>query len=371
MGLYKISSIGTVSYKKYKVIRVIARKQRSFFASLLCSSKDIQIIFSEESPLCMDAYKTHESKLFWKINEEDFTHKEIDSLYTLIEDNLDKYETIKAKKIAERKRIEEEKKAQEKKTQREKEESTLDQFLKKAKVETVSISNFLVSDNEDCSFSQQMSAIASNVNLCFTSGNKRTALDYMVQLYNKVHGYNSHKLKTISAKDGQTIGLAFIKMALYFDNGDFQANEIAAQNAYYSIAKNYLETNNTYALPALFTLFSIKPQTLFDELYSINPDPELNGLGGLVPSASYSRQSRAIKNRLPIMKFMLDKFYDENSNKYLLDPTLPYHIPSVDEIKKFLSEFKSSNYAADSEISGIGSAYFTALYENIEEQLNL
>jgi hypothetical protein len=193
----------------------------------------------------------------------------------------------------------------------------------------------------------------------------------IIELYNKVHGYNSHKLKTIAAKDGQCIGLAFIKMAMYFSNGDFQVNEIAAQNAFYCIVKNYKETGNTYALPALFTLLLKKPRTLEDELYRANGDPQLVGMGGLLPSAPYRRQERAMSNRFPIMKFLLQKFYDGGQNKFIIDTTLPYHIPSVKDVTNFLSEYNESEYASKADTITIGERFLNDVYEDIDEQLNL
>lgn len=217
-----------------------------------------------------------------------------------------------------------------------------------------------------------MAGIAGNVNLCFVTGNKQGVTDNLVILYNKVHGYNSHLLKTLDAKDGQIVGLAFIKMALYFSNGDFQVNEIAAQNAYYCIAKNYLFDKNTYALPALFTLFAKRPQTLGDELYDVNPDPSLEGAyGRMTLSAPYRRKDRVMENRLPIMKYVLSKFYDEKKKKFLIDTTLPYHIPSQEDIDVFNQEQRTSKLGNEKEILAKGEEYFKKLYKNIEEQLNL
>ena len=107
-------------------------------------------------------------------------------------------------------------------------------------MQKVRLSDFQVCVDENASFSNQMAGIAGNVNLCFVTGNKQGVTDNLVKLYTKVQGYNSHLLKNVEAKDGQIVGLAFIKMALYFTNGNFLVNEIAAQNAYYCIAKNFL-----------------------------------------------------------------------------------------------------------------------------------
>lgn len=376
MSDYKIKSIGKVDFRKYKdVVRVIAIKERGFWASLFSSPKEAYFILSDESPLygAVNAAKSNES--IWDVSESSFTVERVNGTFYSVEKSIALYENKKAKRIAETKRkADEAKKAKEQQTQRKKEETAkrIDEAFKKATVQKVRLSDFQACVDENASFSDQMAGIAGNVNLCFVTGNKQGVTDNLVILYNKVHGYNSHLLKTLDAKDGQIVGLAFIKMALYFSNGDFQVNEIAAQNAYYCIAKNYLFDKNTYALPALFTLFAKRPQTLGDELYDVNPDPSLEGAyGRMTLSAPYRRKDRVMENRLPIMKYVLSKFYDENKKKFLIDTTLPYHIPSQEDVNVFYQELRTRKLGNEKEILTKGDKYFKELYENIEEQLNL
>ena len=376
MSDYKIKSIGKVDFRTYKdVIRVIAIKERGFWASLFSSPKEAYFILSDESPLygAVNAAKSNES--IWDVSESSFTVERVNGTFYIVEKSIALYENKKAKRIAETKRkADEAKKAKEQQTQRKKEETAkrIDEAFKKATVQKVRLSDFQVCVDENASFSDQMAGIAGNVNLCFVTGNKQGVTDNLVKLYTKVQGYNSHLLKNVEAKDGQIVGLAFIKMALYFSNGDFQVNEIAAQNAYYCIAKNYLFDKNTYALPALFTLFAKRPQTLGDELYDVNPDPSLEGAyGRMTLSAPYRRKDRVMENRLPIMKYVLSKFYDENKKKFLIDTTLPYHIPSQEDVNVFYQELRTRKLGNEKEILTKGDKYFKELYENIEEQLNL
>lgn len=52
MSDYKIKSIGKVDFRTYKdVVRVIATKERGFWASLFSSPIEAYFILSEESPL--------------------------------------------------------------------------------------------------------------------------------------------------------------------------------------------------------------------------------------------------------------------------------------------------------------------------------
>ena len=384
MSDYKIKSIGKVDFREYKdVVRVIATKRRGFWTSLFSSPIEAYFILSEDSPLYGAVNAAKNNKSIWDVPETSFTVERVNDRFYRVEKSIALYEKKKAKRLAETKRkADEARKAKEQQAQREREEADkkrkeeetakrIDEAVKNATIQKMSLSDFQVSVDENASFSDQMAGIAGNVNLCFVTGNKQGVTDNLVILYNKVHGYNSHLLKTLDAKDGQIVGLAFIKMALYFSNGDFQVNEIAAQNAYYCIAKNYLFDKNTYALPALFTLLAKRPQTLGDELFDVNPDPSLEGYGRMSLSAPYRRKDRVMENRLPIMKYVLSKFYDETKKKFLIDTTLPYHIPSQEDIDVFNQEQRTSKLGNEKEILAKGEEYFKKLYKNIEEQLNL
>ncbi len=384
MSDYKIKSIGKVDFREYKdVVRVIATKKRGFWTSLFSSPIEAYFILSEDSPLYGAVNAAKNNKSIWDVPETSFTVERVNDRFYRVEKSIALYEKKKAKRLAETKRkADEARKAKEQQAQREREEADkkrkeeetakrIDEAVKNATIQKMSLSDFQVSVDENASFSDQMAGIAGNVNLCFVTGNKQGVTDNLVILYNKVHGYNSHLLKTLDAKDGQIVGLAFIKMALYFSNGDFQVNEIAAQNAYYCIAKNYLFDKNTYALPALFTLLAKRPQTLGDELFDVNPDPSLEGYGRMSLSAPYRRKDRVMENRLPIMKYVLSKFYDETKKKFLIDTTLPYHIPSQEDIDVFNQEQRTSKLGNEKEILAKGEEYFKKLYKNIEEQLNL
>ncbi len=380
MGKYKIIRISTIDYGKYRdVLRIIAKKQIGFFASLFSSSKnDTYFILSKESPLTKMIHNNTNFPFLGEIDEKKFKSLNLYGTTYFVELDIDKYESDKER------RIEKEKKESELKAQKEREENDvaekrnqaeekrhINKVLGNSKTQKVVVSNLQMIVDENDSFSNQMATIAGNANLSFLSRNQEGFQKSIIELYNNVHGYNSHKLKTISAKDGQCIGLAFIKMALFVSNGDFRVNEIAAQNAFYCIVKNFKSTGNKSALPALFTLLLKKPRTLEDELYKVNEAPQLSGLSSLTPTAQYTQPIRAMSNRLPIMKFLLQKFYDENLKKFIIDVTIPYHIPSDSDVKNFISEYNNSEYASKKDSISLGEKYLYNIYEDIEEQLNL
>ena len=379
MGKYNIISIDTIKYTKYSdVLRVIARRKRGLFVSLFVSSKETIFILSEESPMADSAKSAKKSNSLWSVEYTMFELEFLNGRTYHVEKKMDQYEQRKANKAtiekenqSQREREKQEAEEKRRKLEEERQKQCIDAAFDKAKIQKISMSQIRMVADKDASFSDQMAAIAGNANLCFLMGNKDEFVKNIIKLYNLVHGYNSHRLKTVTSKDGQCIGLAFIKMAMYFSNGDSQVNEIAAQNACYCIVKNFKNDNNTYALPALFSLLLKKPQTLMDELYSVNPDSSLVGMGSMLPSSPYRRKDRATSNRLPIMKFLLQTFYDEGNKKFTIDTTLPYHIPSVNDVSTFMREYTKSNYATNSNSESIGESYLYALYENIEEQLNL
>jgi hypothetical protein len=376
MSTYRIISTTTVKFIKYDdVLHVMAKKENGFWTSLF-SSGDAHFIISKESPLAKQIQNRTNAGNLLDLDDSMFNSSVLNGTTYMVESKIDSYESAKEQRIEkERKELQlkaqKERETAERKRKAAEEKRRIEEALKNATVHRIPFSNLQMVVDEDDSFSNQMTAIAGNANMSFLCRNNRGFQNSIIELYNKVHGHNSHKLKTVAAKDGQCIGLAFIKMALYFDNGDFQVNEIAAQNAFYCIYKNYNETGNTYALPALFTLLLKKPRALEDELYRSNPDPELVGFGGMTPSAPYRRSDRAMTNRLLIMKFLLKSFYDEGGKKFTIDTTLPYHIPSEDDIIKFTNEYSQSQYVNDKESISKGEEYFNKMFEDIEDQLDI
>lgn len=105
MSDYKIKSIGKVDFRKYKdVVRVIAIKERGFWASLFSSPKEAYFILSDESPLygAVNAAKSNES--IWDVSESSFTVERVNGTFYSVEKSIALYENKKSKRIAETKR---------------------------------------------------------------------------------------------------------------------------------------------------------------------------------------------------------------------------------------------------------------------------
>ena len=389
MSNYIIHSISKEDNGDYTdVIRIVVIKKKGFLASLFSSSNPITIILSEESLLIKSAKEAFSSKKMWKIDDVNFATVENNNEYFFIETNFKHYEKIKINKImakkAQEKRLLEakrqhekslkEKESREAKRKRKKNVKTdkKKQYIEKSKREALNEACGIINDTSvDSIFSEQMSIVAYNANRNFYTDNTKATSNYLVQLYNMVHGYNSHKLKTLSAKDGMMVGLAFVKMTLYFNNGDFQVNEIAGQNAYYSLMKYYYGTNNINALPSVFTLLCKKPLALVDELYRVNSDNTLVGYGGGALCAPFVRRERAMNNRLVIMKYLLDKFYVTDTGKYKNGVNLMEHLLTNSDVQSFLKEYSASEYVSNPYVNELGEQYVKELYKDIEEQLDV
>ena len=226
MSKYRIINATTVKFGKYDdVLRVMAEREKGFWASLL-SSGNTQFIISKESPLAKLIQNITNTGNLLYIDESMFKSSVLTGTTYLVESKIDAYESAKEQRI-EKERKEQQLKAQKEREERKaaEEERRIEEALENATIHRIPFSNLQMVVDEDGSLSDQMTAIAGNANMFFLCRNNREFQNSIIKLYNKVHGHNSYKLRTIAAKDGQCIGLAFIKMALYFDNGDFQVNE--------------------------------------------------------------------------------------------------------------------------------------------------
>lgn len=71
------------------------------------------------------------------------------------------------------------------------------------------------------------------------------------------------------------------------------------------------------------------------------------------------------------MKFLLEKFYDENSKRFIIDTTIPYHIPTEQNVLDFIKEFDNSDYSKNDDVLSLGEDFINKLYDNIDNQLEL
>ena len=105
------------------------------------------------------------------------------------------------------------------------------------------------------------------LNMAHNTGNK-SAGQLCSVLYNEVGPMKQggRALINLSSDDCQCVGFAFTAMALYYDFSDEDVNSVAAENAYYCLARNIIEKGNSFAAPAIFMLMQEGSKLMKDKL---------------------------------------------------------------------------------------------------------
>lgn len=214
--------------------------------------------------------------------------------------------------------------------------------------------------------------LAKHVNSFFWE-NKVLSVDYMSQLYELVRVEGCQVLLNMPALDCQVVGLAFARQALFYDNGDRDFNSVAAENAFYCLAKSYFEADNSFGLPALFTILVASPRLLTSKSYSgmdfaVNKATELS-INNVYLQYSLYNSFRVFEFFDLCKYYLLNIFYDIENKKFNIPADLPYLLPTEDVILSFLSEeekikdFDKMNYLVAGEL------LFEGIYREIEDTL--
>lgn len=118
------------------------------------------------------------------------------------------------------------------------------------------------------SISEELDALACQANYAFNMGNQQIAVNAMNQLFQSCYGQRGHKLLNVSSDNCQPIGMAFANIAIYLNFNDRDLNSVAAENAFYCLARNFIAKGNTFTTPALFTILLKHQDLLKDKLIS-------------------------------------------------------------------------------------------------------
>lgn len=222
--------------------------------------------------------------------------------------------------------------------------------------------------------------VASSLNMAYTMGSPMQAEPLCRELYAMVgpRRLGGKALLQLSDKDCQCVGMAFVKIAIGYNWGDIDINSVAAENAFYCLARNLTATGNTFVAPAIFSILYQAPQLLREKLISSKCSFLEKKTGtpiGLIfgmrnpyrdPSLEEFRQD-AIKDKDSIMYYALSQFYDIEERKYLIPTDLPYFIPTEQTVISFLSrvEMKGSKQQFVEE----GKMHMMSVYKECEETL--
>lgn len=220
----------------------------------------------------------------------------------------------------------------------------------------------------DVAFSEKLAAIAGDVNFACFSGQKQAAFYSMIDLYNTADKYESKRLLQLDPHQAQSIGLAYMWFAIAFDNGNTDPNDVAAENALLCLAMSYFDTDNTFVLPAIFTLFNKHEERLDDAVTRVLKSSFY--YGPINPHGFNKYKVDGYKfYRYSIMYFCLSLFYDLQSNKYVIPDDLPYFLPSKDEIHDFLEELNGYSFGGDESLSDLGKQNLIRIYESISASI--
>ena len=224
--------------------------------------------------------------------------------------------------------------------------------------------NFRINPNDE-NISKTIN-LAQNVNYYFLEDPKQT-INFMEQLYEFIRVKGCKVFLGMSPLDCQVVGLAFARMALVYRNGDNDINSVAAENAFYCLAKSYLEADNTFTLPAIFTLLNMSPELLASKfMYGL--ETAINIADELHVNNEYLFKSS--NNPFDLCKYYLvNIFYDIDNNKFNIPEDLPYLLPKKDYVTEFLINIDEKIGKNSIDPFFAGKLIFNCVYIEIEDTL--
>lgn len=237
----------------------------------------------------------------------------------------------------------------------------------------------LYSVNE--SVDQELHNLAINANLAYNIRNVQATVSLLNRLYTTCHGKNGHKLLYVSKENCMPVGFAFMHVATFLSFNDNDFNSVAAENAFYLLAKNFIACNNTYSVPAIFTLLYKYSNLLNDALIAANEEvlekqgsnETLSHLDPTNPIASLKVgeiKRKAFNKRFSILSYLLPFFFDVVNDSYKIPTDMPYNIPTKDTIHRFLTELEREKSKNDANMVYEGQRYFYAMFEYIQDTLS-
>lgn len=209
--------------------------------------------------------------------------------------------------------------------------------------------------------------IAKNIRISFLKREYNQSISLMQELYEFIRINGCEILLEMPPINCQVVGLAFASMALVFKNGDNDFNSVAAENAFYCLAKSYLEAQNTFTLPAIFTLLNMSSE-LLDSKFCYALDSSLNIANDLQINNKYF--FKLFYNPYDLCKYyLLDIFYDIENQKFKIPEDLPYLLPAKDDITKYLMCVEEAIGEDKLEYLFAGKLIFNCVYNEIKETL--
>lgn len=217
--------------------------------------------------------------------------------------------------------------------------------------------------------------LACQANYAINTRNDRLASECLGTLYNAIQR-DSYLLLTLPGDSCQAVGLALTGMALLFNWNDDDINSVAAENAYYCLAKSYIENSNNFCLPAIFTMLQKRPSLLKDKFIAYWMEKAQKEIGmpiGIALGGNPFRsphleefREQALSHKIYVQQFVLSNFYDEDTESFLVPTEMPYYLPSINDINSYI---QTRNKFQDYSNLEKGKSIFKLVYEECEESL--
>jgi len=214
---------------------------------------------------------------------------------------------------------------------------------------------------------------ATAVNITFGSPeNEQICINAMIQMYRTVQIERNYVLLVLSPDDCRWVGVAFTAMTFAFNNGNPYINEVAAENAFFCLAKAHIKQSNPWFLPPLFTLLHKRPK--FFERNFINfwiKETSVRRGRVMHPSVigDHYRDPRlqdfrdeAISLMEHVKYYLLSLFYDINNRKFNIPTDLPYFLPIESDITYFLEKTISLEDFNEPDFITLGKIYFEKVF---------
>lgn len=217
--------------------------------------------------------------------------------------------------------------------------------------------------------------LAIQANVAMNAPNHSFASDCLGALYDEVQK-NSSRLINLPLSSCQSVGLAFTGMALLYNWNDEDINSVAAENAFYCLAKAFIHDDDLRSLPAIFTILQRRPHLLKDQFVAYWSDKAQKDIGlpiGAVlggnpftsPFLEEFRQ-QALSQKVYVQQYALSRFFNEGTNSFQISTNQPCFLPTIAEI----SSFKRNRADFDDATDDIKCATtFTQIFKGCEDSL--
>lgn len=221
--------------------------------------------------------------------------------------------------------------------------------------------------------------LASASNFAHNTGKTSDSIKFLTELYQTVQRGGGKDLLYLDINDCQCVGLAFANMSIFYNWGDEDISSVAAENAFYCLAKSYIDTENSFVIPAIFTMLMYRPSLLNDKFIANWCDIVQKKIGipiGVMLSGNPFRdpqlqdfRDQAVVFMKHVQYYTLDIFYDIKNANYKIPTDIPLLTPKQPVIDQFLLHTKKSQDFEHTKYLNEGKTHFEGVYKQCEDTL--